>query len=74
MNEAKRRLLTKADFEIINDVLGGHTELLAFFGYALLQPRDDQDLIAFQARTINRLKRTWSNLLKNLPGHKKTKA
>jgi len=73
MNEAKRKLLTRADFEIINDVLGGHTELLAFFGYKLLEPRDDQDLIAFQARTVNRLKRTWTNVVKNLPGHKKAK-
>ncbi len=74
MNEAKRRLLTKADFEIINDVLGGHTDLLAFFGYALLQPREDQDMMALRARTLNRVKRTWTNVLKNLPGHRKTKA
>jgi len=74
MNEVKRRLLTKADFEIINDVLGGHTDLLAFFGYTLLQPREDQDLIALQARTVNRLKRTWTNVVKNLPGHRKSKA
>ncbi len=73
MNETKRKLLTKADFEIINDVLGGHTDLLAFFGYELLEPREDQDWIALRNRSLSRLKRTWANIVKNLPGQGKTK-
>jgi len=74
MNEAKQRLLTKADFEIINDVLGGHSDLLSFFGYTLLRPSEDQNWVALRSRAVNQLKRTWSNIIKNLPGHGKTKS
>jgi len=73
MNAAKEGLLTRSDFEIVNDVIGGHADLLAFFGYGILLPRKDQDWVAIKARASNRLKRSWANIVKNLPGKGKTK-
>ncbi len=73
MNEPKRRLLSSADFEIINDVLGAHKDVLACFGYSLREPAPDQDWIAAKAGLRNTVARAWTNLIKNLPGRGKTK-
>ena len=74
LNAPKRRLLTRADFEIINGVLAGHEDLLSYFGYEMREPVPNQDWIAAKARVANRLKRAWSNVVKNLPGKGKTKS